>query len=891
MGTHDELLDALAGDVVDGVPLSADDARLTSAGVEADVASNLRVLSAVAALGGPTDDEPALPLPRMLGAYELVERIGAGGMGEVYRARQLRPLRREVAVKLLRANVDAGFVLSRFEAERQTLAALDDDGIARVYDAGADEDGRPYFVMELVRGIPIHEYCELHRLSAPERIRIFAEVCRAVPHAHQRGIIHRDLKSSNVLVAAAEGRAVPKVIDFGVAKAQHEDEDAARRTQAGQVLGTPEYMSPEQLDAPATVDVRADVFSLGVLLYELLAGALPVRSGELRSGGLAQLVAVIRERVPAPPSLLHPRIPRELDWITMKALEKDRTRRYGSPMELADDLLRHLRHEPVLAGPPSATYRLRKFARRHRTLVTAAATLSLALVGGLITTTLQARRALRAEARAVESAAAAREVNRFLADLLAQANPEENPRGRDMTVAEALDGAAARVDGAFDDQPLVEAEIRRTIGAAYDALGRVDGAAAQLQRAVELTARHGSATERITALDALALARERAGRSEDAVAAAREAARIAADSLPRGDDAAVAARIALARVLLRAGGHAEADSLFREALAAGRDESSGDALTRSRRVHEYASLLADLGRFEEAETVYRESAGGMRAALGDRHPDVIRGTTNLAAFLHQVGKAGEAESLFAVASDAARTTLGERHPDYAIARMGAGAAWISLGRLEQAEAALREALAVFRAAYDDGHPNVARTCGYLGDALQQQGKLDEATAAFREALEIQTAAFGSEHAETFTAANNLASALRLHGEYAEAERLFRGARASAARIFGEESFQAAVVSHNLAKTLAEVGRLREAEVEYGRALDLAARTLPPGHPNLAIFSGNFGELLLRQRRFAAAESVLASSLGALEAALGTEHPRTAQVVEWLAAARAGGAAR
>jgi tetratricopeptide (TPR) repeat protein len=871
------------------------------AGAEPWVRENLRIVSAIESFDG-DDEAPPLPLPSALGPYELLERIGAGGMGDVYRARQTRPLAREVAVKVLRGGLDSRRVLARFENERQTLASLDDDGIARVLDAGESESGRPYFVMELVRGVPITAYCELHRLDVPGRLSLFGEVCRAVHAAHQRGVIHRDLKPSNLLVTAAGGRAVPKIIDFGVAKAAAASghEGRARATEAGQILGTPEYMSPEQIDAPESVDVRADVYSLGAVLYELLTGAMPFDSRELRSGGLARLVEVIRERTPPLPSARVDDAPRrrrlrgDLDRIAMRALEKDRARRYGSASELAADLARHLRHEPVAAGPPGAAYRAGKFVRRHRTLAAAAGALLVALAAGVVATGLEAERARRAEARALESAEAARAVNRFLAGMLAEANPETNPRGGALTMAEALDLAASRLEGAFGGQPLVEAEIRRTLGVAYDALGRGDVAAKHLGRAVELTRAHGSAAERIEALDVLVTAELRAERMERAEAAAREAVRVAADSLPPAHDAARRARMGLARTLTRRGAYADADSLVRGVLALGRDASDSTGAVYARRLHEYGALLKYSERLEEAEAAFREALGVLGAALGEDHPDVLRAKVNLADLLRTLGRFDDAESLLVEALSSTRRVLGDVHPDVGNALMVLGATRLDAGRFPEAEATLREAVAVSRAACGEEHPNVASALGYFGDALQKQGKSREALPVFREALAIQVAAHGEEHQETAGAQNNLASVLRSVGDHAEAARLLRRARETEARLVGPESMRIALITHNLARTLGDGGELEPADAEFRKAIEAAVRTYPAGHPMIDIFRSNHGELLLRMGRVAQAETLLAASSSALAKALGEEHPRTVQAAEWLREARrraAGSAAR
>ena len=362
------------------------------------------------------DRASTTPESKSIGPYRLLQLLGEGGMGEVWLAEQKIPIHRTVALKLIKAGMDTKTVVARFESERQALALMDHPSIARVFDAGSTPEGRPYFVMEYVPGLPITEYCDKHRLTMKERLELFAQVCDGVQHAHQKAIIHRDLKPSNVLVVEQANKAVPKIIDFGLAKATGPRlTDKTMFTELGVMMGTPEYMSPEQADQrEQNIDTRTDVYSLGVILYQLLVGVLPFEVKALRAAGLEAILRVIREQEPPKPSTRirslgpasaetaeqrkeEPRsfarhVQGELDWITMKALEKDRTRRYASPAELGADIGHYLRNEPVLAHPPSAGYRASKFVRRHRFGVLAAATAVVLLIGFAVAMGVQARR-------------------------------------------------------------------------------------------------------------------------------------------------------------------------------------------------------------------------------------------------------------------------------------------------------------------------------------------------------------------------------------------------------------------------------------------------------------------------------------------------------------------
>jgi serine/threonine protein kinase len=450
------------------------------------------------------DDPPGELAEKVIGHYHLLQKIGEGGMGEVWLAEQKEPVRRRVALKLVKAGMNTRKVMARFESERQALALMEHPAIAKVYDAGSTSQGAPYFVMEYVAGVPITEYCDTHRLSIKERLALFMQVCEGVRHAHQKAVIHRDLKPSNILVMGVDGRAAPKIIDFGVAKAlsQKLTRDTIF-TRVGSLVGTPEYMSPEQaLSSGEDVDTRTDVYSLGIIFYELLTGAPPIElrrvafdeylrrlceedppkpSTKIRTGDAAAKTELARRRQTEPVALAR-QIGGDLDSIALKALEKDRGRRYGSASDFAADIARYLRDEAVQAVPPSAVYRARKFASRHRWGVVMAC----AFVAVL---TAAAAISIRQSIRANREAAVAEAVSNFLRnDVLAQASasmqasPSTKP-DPDLKVRTALDRAAERINGKFDQQPEVEAAIRDTIGQTYLDLGLYPEARAQLERA------------------------------------------------------------------------------------------------------------------------------------------------------------------------------------------------------------------------------------------------------------------------------------------------------------------------------------------------------------------------------------------------------------------------
>ncbi|MCU0878548.1 MAG: serine/threonine protein kinase, partial [Pirellulaceae bacterium] len=419
-----------------------------------------RHAAAIATPYMPTEDIPRTEVDTHVGRYKLLEKIAEGGMGVVYVAEQSQPIRRKVALKIVKPGMDSRQVIARFEAERQALALMDHPNIARVLDAGATETGHPYFVMELVRGVAITEFCEREQLTIPERLRLVVSVCRAVQHAHQKGIIHRDLKPSNVLVTLHDGVPVAKVIDFGIAKALHQPlTEKTVYTGFGHMVGTPMYMSPEQAEMSGLdVDTRSDVYSLGVLLYELLTGVPPFDPETLKQAGLAKLQQVLRETEPSKPSAristlkgnlgetlsdrrrldrrrLEQALRGDLDWVVMKALEKDRNRRYSSPAELADDLERHLERLPVVAGPPSWRYKTQKFVRRHRVLLAVSSLVLLAMVAGTAFSAWYALEAAAARDRARQSEKLANERLALLQSEQRSLKAEQQKSGRRFELA------------------------------------------------------------------------------------------------------------------------------------------------------------------------------------------------------------------------------------------------------------------------------------------------------------------------------------------------------------------------------------------------------------------------------------------------------------------------
>jgi serine/threonine protein kinase/tetratricopeptide (TPR) repeat protein len=674
----------------------------------------------------PSGDEP---FPSTIGPYKLLQKLGEGGMGTVFLAEQEHPVKRQVALKIIKAGMDSRQIISRFEQERDALALMDHPNIARVVDAGTTENSRPYFVMELVKGVSITRYCDQERLSPKERLQLFIPVCHAVQHAHQKGIIHRDLKPSNVLIALYDGVPTPKIIDFGVAKAIGRTlAERSLFTEVGMLVGTLEYMAPEQAEFNnLDVDTRADIYSLGVILYELLTGSPPFTSKRLHDAGFSEMLRLIKEVEPPKPSTrlsssdelpsiaatrkLEPKsltklMAGELDWIVMKCLEKDPGRRYETANGLAMELQRYLADEPVLAGPPSARYRLRKFARKHRRAITVAAAFALLLAFGSAVSIWQAVRATVAERaasaerdkvkaqkeRADEESAIAKAVNEFLQkDLLSQADIAHQAAGhtrdKDIKVRDVLDRAARRINTKFKGQPLTEAAIRLTLGKAYQALGEFAEAQKHLERAYQL-------------------------RNEKLGAAHR-------DTLDT--------------------------------------------------VHGLADLANARGEDDEANRLYTQVLDGLRASLGPDHPDTLRAASDLAGSYANQSRYEEAESLHQTVLKTRRAQLGPDHLDTAESEHELASLYLALDQYAKAEPLYKHALAMRREILGDDHPHTLITMTGLAALYEASRRFVEAEDLLKEVLRLSTAMHGQDHPATLNRMNLLAALYQTCDRHDEAE--------------------------------------------------------------------------------------------------------------------------
>ncbi|MGD2246120.1 MAG: tetratricopeptide repeat protein [Candidatus Aminicenantes bacterium] len=698
--------------------------------------------------------------------YKLLEELGSGGMGIVYKAEQLKPVKRSVALKIIKLGMDTRQVVARFESERQALAVMDHPNIAKVFDGGATEKGRPYFVMELVRGIPITQYCDKHNLTIRERLELFIPLCQAVQHAHQKGVIHRDLKPSNVLVSYQEDKSVPKVIDFGIARAtEHRLTERTLFTEQGQLIGTPEYMSPEQAEMSGLdVDTRTDIYSLGVMLYELLVGALPFDSSTLREAGFGKIQQIIRDIEPQkastrlsglgdtqtsiaeqrktdPPSL-HRELKGDLDWITMKAMAKDRTRRYSSVSELAVDIERHLKNEPILASPPSTLYRIKKYIRRHKVGVAAAVIILVAILVGITGTSLGLIRARKSEQIARTEADKAKAINAFMQEILGSANPEIG-LGQDATILEALDSAEERISEAFPNQPEIEADLKDTIGWTYVWYAHFEDAERLLKEALEIRKslfgeEHPSVADSLYHLGVLRLDRKDQTRNDEDAAEEIFQSVLAMRRRLLGDKHSSVAEVlnALAIINHRRSDHEIAESLYREALGIQREVLGKEHYLVAKALGNLAGLLRSKGDLERAETLNHEAIGIYRSLYDRPHPGIATLLNNLGLLYLEKKNYDAAERFCRESLEMARQALGDKHPEVPLFIQGLVRVLLESQKYDEAEAFIREAISISREVHGKDHLYVSSSLSLYGIILTRLSRYEEAEARLLEALTI-----------------------------------------------------------------------------------------------------------------------------------------------------------
>jgi eukaryotic-like serine/threonine-protein kinase len=802
---------------------------------------------------------------KIIGPYKLVAQIGEGGMGVVFLAEQLQPVERQVALKIIKPGMDSAQVLARFDTERQALAMMDHPNIAKVLDAGTIGDSqthdpdsqRPYFVMELIKGVPITEFCDKNHLAPEKRLALFLSVCHAIQHAHQKGVIHRDIKPTNVLVTQSESAqlgkdatplyhpnsfllpltkgepgAVVKVIDFGVAKAIAQKlTDQTPVTVWGQMIGTPAYMSPEQAERNSLdIDTRSDIYALGVLLYELLTGTTPLDDKRLRSAGYADMQRMIREEEPPRPSArlsslgakattlagnratdpkqLTRLLAGDLDWIVMKALEKDRDRRYATPEGLADDVERYLRHDAILARPPSRLYKVKKFARRNRTVVLATIAVASALLLGTFVAIWQAIVATRAQADAVAAArserkarnkavqaeedalaaaavakkaqktaeareAQARALFEFLEKhVLAAARPEgqEGGLGPDVTLRQAIAAALQVIDKSFAGQPLIEAKLRMTVGDSFLYLGDPSAAAEQFGKARALYTTNVGAKhpDTLRSMNNLANSYADLGRRADALKLRQETLELCRNELGAEHADTLGSMYNLANSFSDAGRHDDALKMHDQVLLIRQERLGADDPETLASLHAVAVCYASLGRHAEAAKLSEQTLALHQAKLGLDHPHTLSSMNNLAQNYADLGRFDDASALHEKTLALMKVKLGTDHPITLTCMHNLAICYAGLGRHADALVIHEQTLAARRTKLGSNHPDALSAMYDLANDYFAVGRHADALKLYKETLALANDMFGPDYKISLLSMRGCAVALMALGRGAEA---------------------------------------------------------------------------------------------------------------------------
>jgi serine/threonine protein kinase len=814
------------------------------------------LLSAHAQASGLSESALATHFPdpaqvsKSFGPYQLIQKLGEGGMGQVWLAEQSAPVRRKVALKLIKTGIYDDSVLRRFQSERQSLAIMDHPVIAKVFDAGATPDGQPYFVMEYVPGIAITEYCDKKKLKIRDRLELFIRACEGVQHAHQKAIVHRDLKPANILVVEVDAKPMPRIIDFGLAKPVTPFfSGESLNTQMGSFVGTPGYMSPEQADpCMQDVDTRTDVYSLGVILYELLTGFLPVDPARWKNQRLDEVLRQLREEDPPRPSTklssdrntsasraeargtqpgqLISLLRGDLDWIVMKALDKDRTRRYGTPFELAADLGRYLKNEPVIARPASTSYRLRKYVHRHRIAATVAAGFFVLLAGFAAAQAVQLRRITRERDRA-------NRITDFMTSMFKVSDPSE-ARGNSITAREILDKASKDIDTGLAKDPELQAQMMHVMGHVYYTLGLYPRGEALLTRAVDIRRRVLGPEHR--------------------------------DTLASMDE--------LGMVFNIENRYPEAERLNREVLEIRRRDLGPQNLDTLTSMSHLAKALYAQGHYGEAEKWERDVLDVHRRVLGPHNLDTVLTMQLLAATLEREGRYAEAEKMDLQVVDLKRSVQGPDHPSTLLATSNLGWVLYQEGRYAESERYLRAAAETGRRVLGPDHPLETGLLGRLATDLDYEGRYPEAEKLQREVLVARRAA-GPERYETVTAAENLGHTLEDEGRYAEAEKFLREAKETGRRVLGAEHPEVLIAMSELGQTLDEEGRSAEAEKLERGTVEAQRRVLGPEHPSTLASMSRLARVLSHERQYAEAEKLAGEARDVDRRVLGPEHPDTA----------------
>jgi eukaryotic-like serine/threonine-protein kinase len=855
----------------------------------------------------------------LAGRYTLLEEIGEGGMGTVWMARQAEPVKRFVAVKLIKPGMDSKVVLARFEAERQALALMDHPNIARVLDGGLSSDGHPFFVMDLVKGVPITQFCDARKLTPRQRLELFVPVCQAIQHAHQKGIIHRDIKPSNVLVALYDDRAVPKVIDFGVAKAIGQSlTEITLHTGFGTVVGTPQYMSPEQaMFNNMDIDTRSDLYSLGVLLYELLAGSPPFMKKDLEKAGMLEMLRVVREEEPQRPSTrlstadalpsiaanrgtepkkLTGMLRNELDWIVMKALEKDRTRRYETANGFASDVLRYLSGEPVLAVPPSASYRMRKFARKNRGPLLATVAILLLLFGGVAANRWEAVRAVRAEgeAREAEKIASERADHEQLAKQQAQEargqalkrlsqieksnavltsvfedlnvyRIKESTEPLEAVLAQRLVKAAKELEGEAVGEPLVVATLQENLGEALLSLGYPREAIPLLIKSRDTRASlvGNEAPETLSSMSCLALCYREQKQFDQALALYQTILKIRKANNPPEHPEILSSTILLGWCYWYMRKYEEALPLFEEVYNVRVRKDGLDQVRTVDSLHSLALCYLEMGKYDEAMPRLKEIWKLRKIMLAANHPDTLSTMNDLAVCYQRSGNLEQALSLFQETLKLRQERLGTTHPHtFAIMDNLAQCYW-DMGKRDEGVSLLEKLLMLRKERLGEKHTDTLTTMHELGFWYRVNGKLDLAIPLMRETVKLRKEVLGPENVDTITSLTDLAFCHRLKGQLDVALPLFQ----EAAFVVEELGFKPKCSSWVIGELIAcseQLQTVEQSSIWQRKLLPLVREQSGADSLEYANLLASLGSNLLQLKKWSDADDALSKSLSISE---------------------------
>ncbi len=895
----------------------------------------------------PTVDLPPDPEKpgTVIGPYKLLQQIGEGGMGTVFLAEQTQPVHRKVALKVIKPGMDSRQVIARFEAERQALAMMDHVNIARVFDGGTtgpnppspfpkreggeehspsplrgggwgEGFGRPYFVMELVHGVPITKYCDDNRLTPRERLELFLPVCQAIQHAHQKGIIHRDIKPSNVLVTLYDGRPVPKVIDFGVAKATEQKlTERTLFTQYGTMVGTFEYMSPEQAEMSALgVDTRSDIYSLGVLLYELLTGSTPLSHKRVKEAVYAEVLRMIKEEEPPKPSArlsdsgealasisanrhmepakLTKLVRGELDWIVMKALEKDRNRRYETANGFAADVQRYLADEPVQACPPAVGYRLRKFVRRNKGPVWAAAVVLLTLVGGITGTTfglVRAEQRAEGERQAAEGERQAKkkaqereaETNAVLdfveKKIFAAARPQgdEGGLGRDVTLRQAIEVALPYVETRFADRPLIEARLRMTLGISFSYLREGKRSQEQCEKALAIRTKHLGPDhhETLQSMDRLAYSYHLQGRHAEALKLWEETLALSKAKLGPDHPDTLALMTNVANSYGDNGQHVEALERCEEVLALWKAKLGPDDIATRGAMVNVACCYHSLGRDADAVKVYEEALPVMKARW-PFHEFTLNCINNLGNSYEALRRHGEAlkhrEEVLALR----KAKLGADHPETLGSMHAVALSYQQLGRFAESVKVLEETVDLRKARLGPDHLDTLSSMQSLATSYAALGRHGEALKLDEQVFAGRKAKLGPDHPDTLSIRLNLATCYYSVGRHADALEFDKETLALWDAKHGPDHSDTLAAMSIMADNYESRGQHAEALSLHQKLLARRKAKLGPDHADTLASMSNVASCYACLRRYAESLPLHEEMLAKRKAVLGPDHEDT-----------------